>query len=161
MYLAAAGVGRIGLRRLRRGRLQSNLQRQMHPRQRPTSAGGSSTRPRSTRLNARSTRTCELETHELVTARLEPTRSTCLGGYDVIVDGTDNFPTRYLVNDACVLLGKPNAYGSDLPLRGPGMSVFCRARTDRATAASIAEPPPPGLVPSMRRRAACWASCRG
>ena len=41
-------------------------------------------------------------------------------GYDVIVDGTDNFPTRYLVNDACVLVGKPNVYGSIFRLRWPG-----------------------------------------
>ena len=78
-------------------------------------------------------------------------------GYDVILDGTDNFPTRYLVNDACVLLGIPNAYGSHLPLRGPGVGVR-RRRTARATAASI---------PSRRRRgwsraapkAACSACC--
>ena len=78
--------------------------------------------------------------------------------YDIIIDGTDNFPTRYLVNDACVLLKKPNVYGSIFRFDGQA-SVFYPGRRARATAASI---------PSRRRRArcraapraACWASCR-
>jgi adenylyltransferase/sulfurtransferase len=69
-----------------------------------------------------------------------------LKDYDVIADGTDNFPTRYLVNDACVLLGKPNAYGSIFRFEGQA-SVF--ATTDGPSYRCLyPEPPPPGLVPS-------------
>ncbi len=78
--------------------------------------------------------------------------------YDIIADGTDNFQTRYLVNDACVLLGKPNAYAFDLPVRGAGEHLW-RPRMGRAIAACI---------PSRHRRgwclraprAACWGFCR-
>src|ERR671921_682548 len=66
--------------------------------------------------------------------------------YDVIVDGTDNFPTRYLVNDACVLLGKPNVYGSIFRFEGQA-SVFY-AKEGPCYRCIYAEPPPPGLVPS-------------
>jgi len=70
--------------------------------------------------------------------------------YDIIVDGTDNFPTRYLVNDACVLTGKPNVYGSIFRFEGQA-SVFWAAAKDGHGACYrclYAEPPPPGLVPS-------------
>jgi adenylyltransferase/sulfurtransferase len=66
--------------------------------------------------------------------------------YDVILDGTDNFPTRYLVNDACVLLGKPNAYGSIFRFEGQA-SVFA-ANGGPCYRCLYPEPPPPGLVPS-------------
>jgi adenylyltransferase/sulfurtransferase len=66
--------------------------------------------------------------------------------YDVILDGTDNFPTRYLVNDACVLLGKPNAYGSIFRFEGQA-SVF-GAKDGPCYRCLYPEPPPPGLVPS-------------
>jgi adenylyltransferase/sulfurtransferase len=66
--------------------------------------------------------------------------------YDVIVDGTDNFPTRYLVNDACVLLGKPNVYGSIFRFEGQ-VSVFWGAHGP-CYRCLFPEPPPPGLVPS-------------
>ena len=66
--------------------------------------------------------------------------------YDVIVDGTDNFPTRYLVNDACVLLGKPNVYGSIFRFEGQA-SVFW-AEEGPCYRCLYPEPPPPGLVPS-------------
>jgi len=69
-----------------------------------------------------------------------------LAGFDVIVDGTDNFPTRYLVNDACVLLGKPNVYGSIFRFEGQA-SVF-DARHGPCYRCLYSEPPPPGLVPS-------------
>src|SRR5215469_9683004 len=67
-------------------------------------------------------------------------------GYDVIVDGTDNFPTRYLVNDACVLLGKPNVYGSIFRFDGQA-SVFFPPQGP-CYRCLYPEPPPPGLVPS-------------
>ncbi len=69
-----------------------------------------------------------------------------LKNYDVIADGTDNFPTRYLVNDACVLLGKPNAYGSIFRFEGQA-SVFA-AKDGPCYRCLYPEPPPPGLVPS-------------
>jgi len=69
-----------------------------------------------------------------------------LKDYDVVVDGADNFPTRYLVNDACVLLGKPNAYGSIFRFDGQA-SVFA-TKGGPCYRCLYPEPPPPGLVPS-------------
>jgi sulfur-carrier protein adenylyltransferase/sulfurtransferase len=69
-----------------------------------------------------------------------------LKDYDVIADGTDNFPTRYLVNDACVILGKPNAYGSIFRFEGQA-SVF-GTKDGPCYRCLYPEPPPPGLVPS-------------
>lgn len=69
-----------------------------------------------------------------------------LRDFDVIVDGTDNFPTRYLVNDACVLLGKPNVYGSIF--RFEGQATVFDARRGPCYRCLFPEPPPPGLVPS-------------
>ena len=66
--------------------------------------------------------------------------------YDIVADGTDNFPTRYLVNDACVLLNKPNAYGSIFRFEGQA-SVFC-VEEGPCYRCLYPEPPPPGLVPS-------------
>jgi adenylyltransferase/sulfurtransferase len=66
--------------------------------------------------------------------------------YDVIVDGADNFPTRYLVNDACVILGKPNAFGAILRFEGQA-SVFA-VKSGPCYRCLFPEPPPPGLVPS-------------
>src|SRR5207302_3435115 len=69
-----------------------------------------------------------------------------IGEFDVVADGTDNFPTRYLVNDACVLLGKPNVYGSIFRFEGQA-SVFY-AKEGPCYRCLYAEPPPAGLVPS-------------
>jgi adenylyltransferase/sulfurtransferase len=69
-----------------------------------------------------------------------------LGAYDVIVDGTDNFPTRYLASDACVLLGKPNVHGSIF--RFEGQATVFDARRGPCYRCLYPEPPPPGLVPS-------------
>jgi adenylyltransferase/sulfurtransferase len=66
--------------------------------------------------------------------------------YDIIIDGTDNFPTRYLVNDACVLLGKPNVYGSIFRFEGQ-MTIFY-AKDGPCYRCLYSEPPPPGMVPS-------------
>ena len=81
-----------------------------------------------------------------------------LKDYDIVVDGTDNFPTRYLVNDACVLLDKPNVYGSIFRFEGQA-TVFADRRAVRATAASI---PSRHLPVSCRAapRAACLECCR-
>ncbi|NQU11026.1 ThiF family adenylyltransferase, partial [bacterium] len=70
-----------------------------------------------------------------------------LAGYDIIIDGTDNFPTRYLVNDACVLLKKPNVYGSIFRFEGMA-SVFAPHLGGPCYRCWYPEPPPPGLVPS-------------
>ncbi|MGA1994134.1 MAG: ubiquitin-like small modifier protein 1 [Bryobacteraceae bacterium] len=69
-----------------------------------------------------------------------------LKDYDIVVDGTDNFPTRYLVNDACVLLGKPNVYGSIF--RFEGQATIFAAGDGPCYRCLYSEPPPPGLVPS-------------
>ena len=140
MYLAAAGVGRIGLVDFDVVDY-SNLQRQIiHGtpdvgRRKLDSARDS--------LNALNPEV-EIETHEV--ALSSANALDLLGGYDVIVDGTDNFPTRYLVNDACVLLGKPNAYGSIFRFEGQA-SVFA-AKDGPCYRCLYPEPPPPGLVPS-------------
>ena len=85
-----------------------------------------------------------IETHD---ARLSSDNAMeILKKYDIVVDGTDNFPTRYLVNDACVLLGKPNVYGSIFRFEGQA-SVF-DASKGPCYRCLYPEPPPPGLVPS-------------
>ena len=140
MYLAAAGVGRIGLVDFDVVDY-SNLQRQIiHGtpdvgRRKLDSARDS--------LNAINPEV-EVETHEV--ALSSANALDLLDGYDVIVDGTDNFPTRYLVNDACVLLGKPNCYGSIFRFEGQA-SVF-GAPDGPCYRCLYPEPPPPGLVPS-------------
>src|SRR5712672_4665268 len=70
-----------------------------------------------------------------------------LSQYDIIVDGTDNFPTRYLTNDACVLLKKPNIYGSIFRFEGQA-SVFAPSLGGPCYRCLYPEPPPPGMVPS-------------
>ncbi|MGE3842057.1 MAG: molybdopterin-synthase adenylyltransferase MoeB [Vicinamibacterales bacterium] len=140
LYLAAAGVGRIGLVDFDVVDF-SNLQRQvLHS---TTDVGRpklSSARDRMQALNPE----IQVETHETL---LNSSNALDLfEPYDVIVDGTDNFPTRYLVNDACVLLGKPNAYGSIFRFEGQ-VSVFA-TKDGPCYRCLYPEPPPPGLVPS-------------
>jgi len=140
LYLAAAGVGTIGAVDFDVVD-ESNLQRQIAH---GTAAVG---RPKLESLRAR---LADLNPH--VTLRPHPGRLDrgnaleVLRDYDVIVDGTDNFPTRYLVNDACVLLGKPNCYGSILRFEGQA-SVFDATRGPCYRCLYPA-PPPPGAVPS-------------
>ncbi len=82
---------------------------------------------------------------------LPTTHWTLISEYDVVADGTDNFPTRYLVNDACVLLSKPNVYASIFQFEGQ-VSVFNYTDKDGKTGPNYRDlypaPPPPGLVPS-------------
>ncbi|HVS21551.1 MAG TPA: molybdopterin-synthase adenylyltransferase MoeB, partial [Pyrinomonadaceae bacterium] len=140
MYLAAAGVGRLGLVDFDVVDA-SNLQRQIiHGTKDVGRPKIASARDRIEDINPH----VEVETHE---TRL--TSENALGlfvNYDVIVDGTDNFPTRYLVNDACVLTGKPNVYGSIFRFEGQA-SVFWAVRGP-CYRCLYPEPPPPGLVPS-------------
>ena len=140
LYLAAAGIGRLGLVDFDVVDF-SNLQRQiLHY----TSDVGrpklTSAREKLQAINPN----IELETYE---AHLNSQNALELfRDYDIIADGTDNFPTRYLVNDACVLTGKPNIYGSIFRFEGQA-SVFA-APGGPCYRCLYPEPPPPGLVPS-------------
>ena len=140
MYLAAAGVGRIGIVDFDVVE-ESNLQRQIiHGTKDLGRRKIESARDRLRDINPH----IEIETHE---SRLTSHNAMRLfRNYDIIVDGTDNFPTRYLVNDACVLSGKPNVYGSIFRFEGQA-SVFW-AEKGACYRCLYPEPPPPGLVPS-------------
>ncbi len=139
-YLAAAGVGTLGL--IDHDRVDvSNLQRQVLY---ATSDVG---RPK-VEVAAERIRAQNPDVRVVVHA-VKLTSQNALGlleGWDVIVDGSDNFPTRYLVNDACVLLGKPNVHGAIFRFDGQ-TSVF-DARTGPCYRCLYPEPPPPGAVPS-------------
>jgi molybdopterin/thiamine biosynthesis adenylyltransferase/rhodanese-related sulfurtransferase/molybdopterin converting factor small subunit len=140
MYLAAAGVGRLGLVDFDVVEA-SNLQRQIiHGTKDVGRPKIASARDRIQDINPH----VEIETHETRVTSENALR--LFVNYDVIVDGTDNFPTRYLVNDACVLTGKPNVYGSIFRFEGQA-SVFWAERGP-CYRCLYPEPPPPGLVPS-------------
>jgi adenylyltransferase/sulfurtransferase len=140
LYLAAAGVGTLGL-------VDwdvvdpSNLQRQV------LHGTGMVGRPK---LDSARARIADLNPHvrlETIPLRLTSANALdVLGGWDVVLDGSDNFPTRYLVNDACVLLGLPVVYGAVLRFEGQ-LSVF-DARRGPCYRCLYREPPPPELVPS-------------
>lgn len=144
MYLAAAGVGRIGIVDFDVVEA-SNLQRQIiHGTADIGRPKIESARDRLRDINPH----IEIETHE--TRLTSQNALGLIGNYDIVVDGTDNFPTRYLVNDACVLKGKPNVYGSIFRFEGQA-SVFWADAPNGGGACYrclYAEPPPPGLVPS-------------
>ncbi len=140
MYLAAAGVGRLGLVDFDVVDA-SNLQRQIiHGTKDVGRPKIASARDRLEDINPH----VEIETHE--TRLTSANAMNLFRNYDIIVDGTDNFPTRYLVNDACVLAGKPNVYGSIFRFEGQA-SVFWAERGP-CYRCLYPEPPPPGLVPS-------------
>ena len=140
MYLAAAGVGQLGIVDFDVVDY-SNLQRQiLHG---TPDVGRSKLQSARDRLQAINP-AVHVETYE--TALTSENALQILEPYDVVVDGTDNFPTRYLVNDACVLLGKPNAYGSIFRFEGQA-SVFA-LKDGPCYRCLYPEPPPPGLVPS-------------
>ncbi|HVO34764.1 MAG TPA: molybdopterin-synthase adenylyltransferase MoeB [Gemmatimonadales bacterium] len=140
LYLAAAGVGTLGLVDFDVVEY-SNLQRQVLY---ATSAVGqaklASAADRIRDVNPHVT----LVHHEVHLA--SENALEVLAGYDVVLDGSDNFPTRYLVNDACALLGKPDVYGSIFRFDGQA-SVFWAARGP-CYRCLYREPPPPELVPS-------------
>ena len=140
LYLAAAGVGTIGLVDFDVVDL-SNLQRQVLFTTPDVGAPKVAVaRERLERLNPGTT----VVPHEL---RLDASNALdVIGGYDVVLDATDNFPTRYLVNDGCVLLSKPYVYGSIYRFEGQ-VSVF-DARRGPCYRCLFPEPPPPDLVPS-------------
>jgi len=140
MYLAAAGIGHLGI--VDQDLVDaSNLQRQiLHGTGDVGREKTASARERVGEINPH----VNVETYE--TRLTSKNALEIFRNYDVIVDGTDNFPTRYLVNDACVLLGKPNIYGSIFRFEGQ-TSVFW-AEKGACYRCLYPEPPPPGLVPS-------------
>ncbi len=140
LYLAAAGVGRLGLVDFDVVDF-TNLQRQVTFG--TGDVGRSKLAAAKERLSSLNT-AIQIDTHE--TRLTSENALDILRDYDVIADGTDNFPTRYLVNDACVLLGKPNVYGSIFRFEGQA-SIF-GAPGGPCYRCLYPEPPPPGLVPS-------------
>jgi adenylyltransferase/sulfurtransferase len=140
LYLAAAGVGRIGLVDYDVVD-ESNLQRQVIHGQ--ASLG-------QLKVESARKRLLDLNPNIQVDAINEPFTSAnamaLAAPYDILVDGTDNFPTRYLTNDLCVLTGKPNVYGAIF--RFDGQASFFDARSGPCYRCIFPEPPPPGLVPS-------------
>ena len=140
LYLAAAGVGTLGLVDFDAVDL-TNLQRQIvHGTKDVGRSKVASAKERITDVNPH----VHVEPYETQLTSLNALE--IMRDYDVIVDGTDNFPTRYLTNDACVLLGKPNVYGSIFRFEGQA-SVFATA-DGPCYRCLFREPPPPGLVPS-------------
>ncbi len=140
LYLAAAGIGRLGLVDFDVVD-SSNLQRQViHG----TSWVG---KPK---IQSAKERILEINPHcqvDLYETRLSSENALeIMKPYDIVVDGTDNFPTRYLVNDACVLLNKPNVYGSIL--RFEGQATVFNYEGGPNYRDLFPEPPPPGMVPS-------------
>ncbi len=141
MYLAAAGVGKIGLLDFDTVDF-SNLQRQIiHS---TADVGRPKTDSAREGIEAINPNTQVVVHNSRITAEnaLEIIRP-----YDIVVDGTDNFPTRYLTNDACVLLKKPNVYGSIFRFEGQA-SVFAPHLGGPCYRCLYPEPPPPGMVPS-------------
>ncbi|EKU20065.1 adenylyltransferase and sulfurtransferase, partial [Nannochloropsis gaditana CCMP526] len=140
LYLAAAGVGRLGIVDDDTVEL-SNLQRQVIHGQ--GTLGEAKVRSAERRIK-------DVNPHVLVDVYEEKMTAEntlrILAPYDVVVDGTDNFPTRYLINDACVILGKPLVYGAILRFEGQA-SVF-NYRGGPTYRDLLPEPPAPGDVPS-------------
>ena len=140
LYLAAAGVGTLGIVDFDVVDY-SNLQRQiLHG---TSDVGRPKLDSAKDRLNALNPEV-RVESYEV--ALNSANALDLFASYDIIIDGTDNFPTRYLVNDACVLLGKPNVYGSIFRFEGQA-SVFA-TKDGPCYRCLYPEPPPPGLVPS-------------
>jgi adenylyltransferase/sulfurtransferase len=141
MYLAAAGIGEIGIVDFDTVDF-SNLQRQiLH-----TDADVGRSKAESAKETIRGINPhCEVVIHN---TRISSEKALDLiRPYDIVVDGTDNFPTRYLTNDACVLLKKPNVYGSIFRFEGQA-SVFAPHLGGPCYRCLYPEPPPPGMVPS-------------
>ena len=140
LYLAAAGIGRIGIVDFDVVD-SSNLQRQViHSTSWVGKPKIESAKNRILEINPY----CQVDLYE---TRLSAENAlSIMESYDVIVDGTDNFPTRYLVNDACVLLNKPNVYGSIF--RFEGQATVFNYEGGPNYRDLYPEPPPPGMVPS-------------
>jgi adenylyltransferase/sulfurtransferase len=146
LYLAAAGVGTLGLVDFDNVDI-TNLQRQiLHGTKDVGRPKLQSARERLADVNPH----VRLETYE--TALTSKNALDIFSGYDIVVDGTDNFATRYLVNDACVLQGKPNVYGSIFRFEGhypTDLAIAACSRSRRRRDWCRAAP-----------KAVCWACCR-
>ena len=141
LYLAAAGVGRLGIVDFDVVD-HSNLQRQViHGTSWVGKPKIESAKARIHEINPH----CQVDLYE--TALSSDNALDIIRQYDIVCDGTDNFPTRYLVNDACVMLGKPNVYGSIFRFEGQA-SVFNLTAESPNYRDLFPEPPPPGMVPS-------------
>lgn len=141
MYLAAAGIGKLGLVDFDTVDY-SNLQRQiLHA---DADVGRSKAESAQATINALNPNV-EVVLHK--TRISSENALDLIRPYDIVVDGTDNFPTRYLTNDACVLLKKPNVYGSIFRFEGQA-SVFAPEMGGPCYRCLYPEPPPPGMVPS-------------
>ncbi len=140
LYLAAAGIGTLGLVDFDVVDA-SNLQRQIIHSTRDI--GRSKLDSAEDKLHALNPALNVVKHNTMLTSA---NALDILKDYDIVADGTDNFPTRYLVNDACVLLGKPNVYGSIFRFEGQA-SVFA-TKHGPCYRCLYPEPPPPGLVPS-------------
>ena len=141
LYLAAAGVGRLGIVDFDVVD-HSNLQRQViHGTSWVGKPKIESAKARIHEINPH----CQVDLFE--TALTSDNALEIIRPYDIVCDGTDNFPTRYLVNDACVMLGKPNVYGSIFRFEGQA-SVFNLNAESPNYRDLFPEPPPPGMVPS-------------
>jgi len=141
MYLAAAGIGKLGILDFDSVDF-SNLQRQI--------IHGTADVGRPKTLSAQETIKRINPNVEVVVYNTRITSENALDlirPFDIVVDGTDNFPTRYLTNDACVLLKKPNVYGSIFRFEGQA-SVFAPHLGGPCYRCLYPEPPPPGMVPS-------------
>jgi molybdopterin/thiamine biosynthesis adenylyltransferase/rhodanese-related sulfurtransferase len=140
LYLAAAGIGRIGIVDFDIVD-HSNLQRQIiHGTSWVGKPKIQSAKNRILEINP----DCQVDLYE--TALSSANALEILKPYDVVIDGTDNFPTRYLTNDACVMLGKPNVYGSIF--RFEGQATVFNYQDGPNYRDLYPEPPPPGMVPS-------------
>jgi len=152
LYLTAAGIGKIGLVDFDVVDF-TNLQRQV------TFGTSDVGKPKTEAAKARlSNLNPDVEIISYETKLTSENALELFKDYDVIVDGTDNFPTRYLVNDACILLGKPNVYGSIFRFEARRPCSACP--TARATAACIPHRPRRGWC-RRAPKAESWACCLG
>jgi adenylyltransferase/sulfurtransferase len=142
LYLASAGIGKIGIVDSDKVEL-NNLQRQiLHSTKHVGRPKVSSAKERLNNINP---------DVEIITYKIRLTSENILDiikDYDIVVDGSDNFPTRYLVNDACVLTGKPLSHGGIFRFDGQAITIF--PHKSACYRCLFPEPPPPGLVPSCQ-----------
>lgn len=142
LYLASAGIGKIGIADSDKVEL-NNLQRQiLHSTSSIGKTKVESAKERMTGINS---------DVEVVAYNFRLTSENILDiirGYDIIVDGSDNFPTRYLVNDACVLSGRPLSHGGIFKFDGQAMTIL--PHKSACYRCLFPEPPPPGFVPSCQ-----------
>ncbi|MCB9785596.1 MAG: molybdopterin-synthase adenylyltransferase MoeB [Deltaproteobacteria bacterium] len=152
LYLAAAGVGTLGIVDNDKADL-SNLQRQIiHTEESVGTSKVESAKATLSRLNSDIT----INVHD---TRLDSSNvMEIFRGYDIVVDGTDNFPTRYLINDACVFLGLPNVHGSIFHFDGQ-VTVFNAGGDKPCYRCLYPEPPPPELAPSCAEAGVLGAIC--